>query len=125
MIVTPDQMRIMNEAARQREEARWLARLRTAFPGSTARHPDETLRRFVMQAIAREETENGEVIRREANEVARWFGEVIVFDHCLVDIFAEQRPFPRRPNRFPSGGPRRSAGKAPGSRHGRCSSARS
>lgn len=57
----------------------------------------ETLRRFVLQAIAREETESGEVIRREANEVARWFGEVIVFDHCLVDIFAEQRPFPRRP----------------------------
>ena len=57
----------------------------------------ETLRRFVLQAIAREETENGEVIRREANEVARRFGEVIVFDHCLVDIFAEDRPSPRRP----------------------------
>ena len=57
----------------------------------------ETLRRFVLQAIAKEEAEDGEVLRREANEVARAFGEVIVFDHCLVDIFAEDGPNPRRP----------------------------
>lgn len=57
----------------------------------------ETLRRFVLQAIAKEEAGNGELLRREANEVARGFGEVIVFDHCLVDIFAEGGPNPQRP----------------------------
>ncbi|NJR79169.1 hypothetical protein [Sphingomonas corticis] len=63
----------------------------------TAPPARETLRRFVMQAIAREETDGGEVLRREANEVARGFGEVVVFDHCLVDIFADDGPLPRRP----------------------------
>lgn len=57
----------------------------------------ETLRRFVLQAIAKEEAGDGELLRREANEVARGFGEVIVFDHCLVDIFAEDGSNPTRP----------------------------
>ena len=68
MIVTPDQMQIMNEAVRQREEARWVARLRAAFPGSTARHPDETLRLFVRHGV-----ERARLARLEAPaEVERW-----------------------------------------------------
>lgn len=53
MIVTPDQMQTLTEAARRRGEARWIARLREAFPRSTARHPDETLRLFVRHGLER------------------------------------------------------------------------
>jgi hypothetical protein len=68
MIVTSVQMQIMTEAVRQREEARWVARLREVFPGATARHPDETLRLFVRHGV-----ERARLARLEAPaDVERW-----------------------------------------------------
>jgi hypothetical protein len=70
MIVTPDQMRVMNEAVRRREEARWVRRLREAFPESTARHPDDTLRMFARHGVERARLAAIEM----PAEVERWLG---------------------------------------------------
>ena len=53
MIVSSDQMRVLAEDVRRRFELRSVAMLRRAFPQSTQRHPDDTLRLFVRHGIER------------------------------------------------------------------------
>jgi len=57
----------------------------------------ETLRRFVEREIARQDTTASDTLRREGNEVARTFGEVLVVDHVLVDLFTSDAAPPQRP----------------------------
>ena len=68
MILSPTQMQALADDMRRRFESNAMAMLREAFPESTARHPDDTLRLFVRHGIERARLAGIETV----SEVERW-----------------------------------------------------